>query len=228
MPSAVTGRLPAWAWPLLALPVVAAVGAWTYRTIAAAVHARLEASLQTLLASDVATLAQWLEAERNLAQVMADDPRVRENVQALLELSRRTAADPAALKAAPQQARLREILGPVVSLQENAGYFVSDPVGLVVARITDDRVGDRLVSTVADAVVKAFGGTPVFVPPTLKQRFASVPMAFLIVPMRDATPMASWSPNRGSVRRWRSSASCPRKPGGARRRCSRSATPEPT
>src|SRR5262245_20149636 len=108
------GRLPAWAWPLLALPIVAGVGVWTYRTIAAAIHARLEASLQTLLASNVATLAQWLEGERNLAEVMAEDPRVRESVQALLDLSRRKPGDAAALKGAPEQARLREILGPVV------------------------------------------------------------------------------------------------------------------
>jgi eukaryotic-like serine/threonine-protein kinase len=56
-----------------------------------------------------------------------------------------------------------------------------------VARIVDDRVGDRAVSTVAEAAAKAFGGTPVFLAPTLKQRFAAVPMAFLMVPMRDAS-----------------------------------------
>jgi hypothetical protein len=81
---------------------------------------------------------------------------------------------------------LREVLTPVVSLQENAGYFVLDPAGLIVARIVDERVGDRAVATVAEATSRALEGKPVFLPPTLKQRFAAVPMAFLMAPLRDA------------------------------------------
>jgi hypothetical protein len=38
----VRAYLPVWAWPLLALPVVAGVGLWTYRTVAAALRAQLE------------------------------------------------------------------------------------------------------------------------------------------------------------------------------------------
>jgi eukaryotic-like serine/threonine-protein kinase len=179
-----SARLPAWAWPLLALPLVAAVGVWTYRTIAAAVQTRLEGSLRTMLGGDVSALRHWLEAQADLAAVIASDPRVRQDVQELLDLSRQTGGDPAALKAAPAQARLREVLTPVVSLQENAGYFVLDPAGLIVARIVDERVGDRAVSTVAEATSRALEGKPVFLPPTLKQRFAAVPMAFLMAPLR--------------------------------------------
>jgi hypothetical protein len=47
------GRLPAWAWPLLALPVVAIVGVWAYRTISAGIQARLEATLRTMVGADV-------------------------------------------------------------------------------------------------------------------------------------------------------------------------------
>src|SRR5262245_51680868 len=84
-------RLPA--WPLLALPLVAGVGFWTYRTVAAAMQARLEGSLRTILASDVSALGQWLQAQANLGRVMAADPRVRGDVQSLLEVSRRTGGD---------------------------------------------------------------------------------------------------------------------------------------
>ena len=179
-------RLPAWAWPLLAVPLVAGIGVWTYGTIAAAIRSRLQGTLQTLLGSDVSALSHWLEAQANLCALMASDPRVREDVQGLIDLARRTGGDPAALKAAPAQARLREILTPVVSLQENAGYFVLDPAGLIVARIVDERVGDRAVSMVAEATARALEGKPVFLPPTLKQRFAAVPMAFMMAPLRDA------------------------------------------
>jgi eukaryotic-like serine/threonine-protein kinase len=179
--------LPSWAWPLLALPLVAAVGAWTYKVIAAAIHTRLETMLRTMLAGDVSALGQWLQGEADVAELMAADPRVRAEVESLIALARQTGGDAAALKAAPAQARLREILGPVVSRQENAGYFVIDTGGLIVARIVDERVGDHAVATVQEAVGRALGGVRVFLPPTLKQRFAAVPMAFTMVPLRDGS-----------------------------------------
>ena len=64
-------RLPAWAWPLLALPVVALVDLWTYTTIAAAIKLRLEGSLRTMLASTESALGQWLDAQTQLATAMA-------------------------------------------------------------------------------------------------------------------------------------------------------------
>jgi hypothetical protein len=180
-------RLPDWAWPLLALPVVAGVALWTYRAIATEIQARLETSLQTMLSSHVAAVSQWLDGQTSLAEVMAADPRVREDVAHLLALSRRTGGDPAALKAAPEQTRLREILSPVVSRRDNAGFSVFDAGGLFLARSADERIGERAVLSVADAVSQALRGRRVFVPPTLKQRFAAGPMAFLLVPVRDAS-----------------------------------------
>ena len=180
-------RLPAWAWPLLALPVVAIVGVWAYRTISAGIQARLEATLRTMVGADVNALTQWLTAEANLAEVMAADPRVRAEVAELLALARRTGGDAAALKAAPAQARLRDLLAPAISRQENAGFFVVDPSGLVIARIVDERVGTRLVLSVADVAAQALAGHRAFLPPTAKQHFAATPMAFLFVPVRETS-----------------------------------------
>ena len=177
-------RLPAWAWPLLALPVVVGVGVWTYRAIATGIHARLESYLQTMVTSDVAAFDEWLGAEATLAEVAASDPRVRDDVVELIALSRRTGGDPAALKGAPAQAHLRATLGPMMSGQEIAGFFVVDTGGLIVARIVDERIGDRLVMDVADAASQALAGHRVFLPPTVKQRFGAGSMAFVLVPVR--------------------------------------------
>jgi serine/threonine protein kinase len=190
MAEARAARLPAWAWPLLALPIVAGVGAWTYWAVSSAVQVRLQSSLRTMLASSASALEQWLDAQANLAAVMAADPRVRTDVEALIAVARRTGGDPAALKAAPAQANLREVLAPVVSRQHNAGFFVLDPGGLILARVVDERVGERVVLTVADAAARVRDGRPVFLAPTLKQRFANVPMAFVMVPLQDASGAA--------------------------------------
>jgi hypothetical protein len=82
MAEARAARLPAWAWPLLALPIVAGVGAWTYWAVSSAVQVRLQGSLKTMLASSASALGQWLDAQANLAAVMAADPRVRTDVEA--------------------------------------------------------------------------------------------------------------------------------------------------
>ena len=184
--------LPAWAWPLLALPVVAAVGLWAYRTIASDLRRRVASSLETMLVSDAAALDHWLSAQANLAAALVSDPRVQGQVADLIALARRTGGDAAALKAAPGQAGLRAIFAPVLARQGTAGYFIVEPGGLIVARVVDERVGDRTVLAVADAAARALGGTPTFLPPTLKQLFASTPMAFVLVPIRDAggTPFA--------------------------------------
>jgi serine/threonine protein kinase len=179
-------RLPAWSWPLLALPVLAGVELWTYRAVSAAVRARLESSLRTMLASDAAALGQWLEAEADLAEVMASDPRVRADVASLAEIAHRTGGDPTALKASPAQARLREVLGLAVSRQDNAGYFVLDRGGLFLSRPIDERIGERAVLGVADAAARALAGQRAFLPPTARQHFASEPMAFLMVPVNDS------------------------------------------
>ena len=181
-------RLPAWAWPLLALPVVALVGVWAYRTIAAGIEKRLESTLRTMVAGDVSALSQFLAAEANLAEMVVADPRVRADVAELLRaVARRTGGDAEALKAAPAQVHLRDLLSPVVSRQDNAGFVVVDPSGLIIARTIDERLGSRLVESVADVAAQALAGHRAFLPPTVKQHFAATPMAFIFVPVPSAS-----------------------------------------
>ena len=178
-------RLPAWAWPLLALPVVASVGLWAYVTIASDLRRRVASALETTLLTDAAGLDRWLSAQADLATVLVSDPRVRDQIAELVAVARRTGGDASALKEAPAQAALRAILAPVVAQQGSAGYFIIDQGGTYIARIVDERIGDRSTMAVADAAARAFSGKPTFLAPTLKQRFTTTPMAFVLVPVRD-------------------------------------------
>ena len=147
-----------------------------------------------MLAANVSALDQRLTAEANLAEVIAADPRVRADVAELLELARRTAGDADALKTAPAQAHLRDVSSPVVSRQENAGYVVIDPCGLIIARTIDDRIGERVVLSVADVAAQALAGHRAFLPPTpsiasrrRRWRSSSCPCA--------SPPAPSWPPS---------------------------------
>jgi len=184
-PAARGPRLPAWAWPLLALPVVASVGLWAYVTIASDLRRRVASALETTLLTDAAALDRWLSAQADLATVLVSDPRVQDQVAELLAVARRSGGDASALKEAPAQAALRAILAPVVAQQGSAGYFIIDQGGTYIARIVDERIGDRSTMAVADAAARAFSGKPTFLAPTLKQRFTTTPMAFVLVPVRD-------------------------------------------
>jgi serine/threonine protein kinase len=177
--------LPPWAWPLLAVPAVAAAGLWTYTTIAAEMRIRLRTSLETAVSADASAVRLWIDGQADVAELMAMDPRVQEAVLAQLALARRTAGDPAALRASPALAVLRKVLTPVVTREGEAGFFALDPGGLIVARLIDARIGERVVLTVAEAVARALAGSRVFLPPTTKQRFSSEPMAFMLVGVKD-------------------------------------------
>jgi tRNA A-37 threonylcarbamoyl transferase component Bud32 len=178
--------VPAWAWPLLAVPVVAMAGAWTYRAIADVVESQLVASLRANAAAGASSLGLWLDAQADAAEIMAADPRVLDAINAQIEVARRTAGDPAALRASPDLRALRDLLGPVVNRHGEAGFFVLDGGGLIVARLVDERIGDRVSLAVADGASRALAGTRVFLPPTTEQRFSKEPMAFILVPVKDA------------------------------------------
>jgi hypothetical protein len=165
--------------------VVGLVGAWTYFTVSSEVHRGVKATLEGMLVPNATALRLWLEHQTRVASLIAADPRVREDVVEILAVSRRAGGDAETLRKAPVQTRLREVLSPIVSLQQNAGYFVLDPGGLILARTVDERVGGRVSANIAETAARALAGKPAFLAPTLKQRFTPEPMAFVMVPVRD-------------------------------------------
>ena len=139
-------RLPAWAWPLLALPVVAVVGLWAYRTIASDLRRRVASALETMLASDASALDRWLPAQANLAERPGRPIRACRTRWPSCSPSRAgRAATPPPSRPLPPRPRLRAILAPVAVAAAERGLLHLDPGGIIVARIVDERVGDRTV-----------------------------------------------------------------------------------
>jgi hypothetical protein len=80
--------MPAWAWPLLAVPVVAAAGLWTYREVAAEMRVRLRTALQAGVAADASAVRLWIDGQADVAELLAADPRVVAAVEAQLAAAR--------------------------------------------------------------------------------------------------------------------------------------------
>ena len=85
---------PVWSRPLLAIPIVVAVGWWTHDSIEQHIRGRMKETLETTLNADRGALELWMADQGKLATLAASDPRVVDLVTGLLDVSRRTSGDP--------------------------------------------------------------------------------------------------------------------------------------
>src|SRR5262249_45769356 len=129
-------RVPGWSRPLFAIPAVVAVGWWTHAAIEARIRARVSHSIQAAMRADRTALQFGIRWQGRFAGGIAGDQRVPESTAELLDASRRQPGDSAALRASAAQARLRQVVTPLLGDQD-AGWAVLDPGGLVLASAAD-------------------------------------------------------------------------------------------
>src|SRR5215470_12979595 len=186
-------RIPGWSRPLFAIPAVVLVGWWTHAAIEARIRARVADSIEAVMRADRTALQFWIREQGRFAGVIAADQRVTESTSELLDVSRRQPGDVAALRTSPAQARLRQIVTPLLAETQDAAWAVLDPGGLILACPTDEQVGARAGGTLVEAVGRVLAGTVTFVPPTTKQPFSAQPQAFILaaVPDPKGTPVAA-------------------------------------
>ena len=187
-------RVPGWSRPLFAIPVVVAVGWWTHAAIEARIRARVSDSIEAAMRADRTALQFWIRDQGRFAGVIASDQRVADATAELLDVSRRHPGDAAALRASAAQAKLRQVVTPLLAEGQDAGWAVLDPGGLVLACAADERVGERAGGTLVEAVGARVSRAP---SPSCRRRCAS--------------PSAP-SPRRSSSRRCRIRKARPPRP----------------
>ncbi len=184
-------RLPGWSRPLFAIPVVVAVGWWTHAAIEARIRARVADSIEAAMRADRTALQFWIRDQGRFAGVIASDQRVSEAAAELLDVSRRQPGDAEALRSSAAQARLRQIVTPLMAEGQDAGWAVLDPGGLVLACAANERVGERAGGTLVEAVGHVLAGAVTFVPPTTRQPFSAQPQAFILAAVPDSKGAAA-------------------------------------
>jgi hypothetical protein len=178
----------AWAIPLAFGVVLGAVGWTSYRALEHQMMAELGDSLQTILRADVAALQIWVDENKAIAAVGADDPRVEKAAERLLAVAHSSGEPRDALLAAPAQAELRALLAPSVAAHGYTGFGLVAPSGLFLAATRDATVGGRMDGA-GPMLERILAGESVVTPPLLFSAgtIQARPQILIGAPVRDET-----------------------------------------
>lgn len=132
-----------WLVPLAFGLLLGVVGWSTVRGLEARERETLGAELESTLRSATESLSVWVRNNEATVEVFLRDPRVREAVAELARVSRIDVDPSEALRAAPEQQTLRDILAPVAAIHGFAGWGVQDLSGLMIANQSDAQIGFR-------------------------------------------------------------------------------------
>lgn len=133
-----------WAGLLLTVAIAIPAGLWIHNRVEHALRQVVAEHLLAILQTDIAALEFWLEQERSTAVSWAQEAQLRSMTQRLHELATASPGTPGELRAAPEQARLRELLEPLLDTDNYLGYVIVDRAGLVLAASEDRGIGEQL------------------------------------------------------------------------------------
>ena len=152
-------------WRTLLLLGVAGLilaGTWIHNRVGDALHHIVSENLQAILETNITTLEFWLEDERASAVSWAEETHLRAMTQSL----NAQAPDPGTLQAAPEQARLRELLEPLIDTDDYLGFAIIDTTGLILAASDDRVIGERLTAAGQASLARVFAQQSAWIAPT--------------------------------------------------------------
>lgn len=116
-------------------------GFWIQRSTEEALRDKLQASLETVLATDVAALEFWIENELSHVSDWSEQPDIQELTARLVELATDSKDVSGDLLAAPELVELRNMLEPLVFSDNYNGFGIVNSDGLVLAMQDDEFIG---------------------------------------------------------------------------------------
>jgi eukaryotic-like serine/threonine-protein kinase len=147
-----------WAWPIIAVVVLSAVGYSVSSAIRATMKSSFQSQLQTLLNVETSMLETWLQLQSANAEAQANSRQVRETVEKLLAATEADAADAPVAAGSSLHAQLGRDLAPVMSSQDFVGYFVTNRKLKILGSTHPELVG-RTVDEYEGFLTKAIEGT---------------------------------------------------------------------
>jgi eukaryotic-like serine/threonine-protein kinase len=144
-----------WAWPLIAAVILAIAGFRVRATIERVMRNQMASKLLALRDADVEALKLLFGAHQAIASIAASDARVRALAQKLLAFRGR---DSSALLRLPEQAELRDELGPWLGQYEYDGFRILDRQGHSLGSWRDATVGGPAGREEIECLDVVFGG----------------------------------------------------------------------
>ncbi len=177
-----------WAWPIIALVLLLAVG-WAVRgAIERTMNANLRSQLETLRDVEVAMLRTWLTAQENNALSVACDEEIRRLTLSLLETTSQQETD--------RQTVVRQLtrsLRPEMNAHDYQNYFIADRE-TILASSRAEGIGLKPPAEFDAYYARVFDGQTTVTRPFKSllthvaadgQRRAGVPMMFVLAPLVD-------------------------------------------
>ncbi|WP_397568829.1 serine/threonine protein kinase [Schlesneria sp. T3-172] len=129
-----------WAWPLIAAVLFGGLGYWISGAVEAVMHQERSEELSVIADATVNALEIWIDDQRTIARLFAEDRELRPLVAELLAKLDLPVADRKLLQA-PAQDALRQRLENRLTQSGFIGYFIVAPGGTILAADHDAPVG---------------------------------------------------------------------------------------
>jgi len=155
-------RLRALLLTVLPLALVAIVGWWANREVERVMRERAADRLRTVLAGADAAVRTVTAQQQSLVRWVAREPEVR---AALLAVAARAREPVAALRRAPERARLEELLDPILGSHGIENFAFIDSTGRILVSSDSGLIGQTAASYTPERVRALRAGEAVTVPP---------------------------------------------------------------
>jgi hypothetical protein len=161
-------------WRGLLLLVIAAgilAGVWIHNRVGDALRHIISENLVAILQTDIASLEFWLEQEKSTAISWAEEQNLRSLTQRLQEQSVASPDTSGQLRVAPEQARLRALLEPLIDTDDYLGFAIVNASGIILASSEDRKIGERLTPEGQSRLAGVFGQRSWWLAPAWKGQY---------------------------------------------------------
>ncbi len=182
-----------WAWPIIAVTFLFALGWWVHGKIERTMEANLTSQLETLLDIEVAMLRTWLDAHEQNAESMAGDAEVRRLTAQLIEAETRP-QDAEALDATVVGREIAAQLGPAMNSHDYDSFMIVDRELRIVATTYADMLGTQVPASRQFYCEPVLDGATTVTPPFSSRiplpdgaggRQTGLPVMYVLAPVRD-------------------------------------------
>ena len=184
-----------WLWPLVAAAMLVFVGVWVRSRMERAMEAQITSTLATTLDANTEALREWVKAMKSLAEVLAENERVRVSVESLLQHAEQQGTPKPALLSVSERASLHATLQPAAESRGFKGYVVLNTNLVIIAAGAEQIIGSGAAAEHAAHFQPCLAGTatvtrpfpsPVPMPDEAGNLRAGMPLMFVLAPIRSS------------------------------------------